>query len=167
VVIDPVSAPKAALLTPLLTARRPVFALTPNLDELRALLGHPVGDSEADVRAAADTLHTRGVRHVWVRLGARGSVLSTAGEEATFLPAPPAEVVDVTGAGDAMLAAFVHALLAGGDPVDAARYGHAVAALTVQSPATVRPDLTPRLIEDALTDPTEPNDLNDPMRSQR
>src|SRR2546427_640999 len=115
VVIDPVSAPKAALLTPLLTARRQILALTPNLDELRALLGHPVGDSEAEVTAAAGTLHARGVRHVWVRLGPRGSVLSPAGEDATLLAAPPAEVADVTGAGDAMLAAFVHALLAGGD----------------------------------------------------
>lgn len=170
VVIDPVSAPKAALLTPLLTARHPVFALTPNLDELRALLGHPVGDTEAEVTAAAELLHARGVRHVWVRLGARGSVLSTSGEGATFLAAPPAEVADVTGAGDAMLAAFVHALLGGGDPLAAARYGHAAAALTVESPATVRPDLTPRLIEDALTDPADqshPDGLNNTMRSQR
>jgi pseudouridine kinase len=77
-------------------------------------------------------------------------VLSSAGGEARFLTAPYAEVTDVTGAGDAMLAAFVHALLAGGDAVEAARYGHAAAALTVASPATVRPDLTPRLVEDAL-----------------
>lgn len=60
VVMDPVSAPKAALLAPLLTARRPLLALTPNLDELRALLGHPVGDSEVEVTAAAATLHARG-----------------------------------------------------------------------------------------------------------
>jgi pseudouridine kinase len=53
-----------------------------------------------------------------------------------------------------MLAAFVHALLTGSDPVTAARYGHAAAALTVASAATVRPDLTPRLIEDVLNDPT-------------
>jgi pseudouridine kinase len=158
VVIDPVSAPKAALLAPLLTARRPVFALTPNLDELRTLLGRPVGDGEAEVTAAASTLHERGVRHVWVRLGAHGSVLSTAGEGARFLAAPPAEVADVTGAGDAMLAAFVHATLAGSTAAEAARYGHAAAALTVASPATVRPDLTARLVEDALDDDA----LNEP-----
>ncbi|WP_406438266.1 PfkB family carbohydrate kinase [Streptomyces sp. NBC_01613] len=165
VVIDPVSAPKAALLAPLLTARRPVFALTPNLDELRALLGTDVRDSEAEVTAAAGVLHARGVRHVWVRLGARGSVLSTSGEDARVLAAPPAEVADVTGAGDAMLAAFVHALLAGGDPADAARYGHAAAALTVESPATVRPDLTPRLIEDALTGPYDLTERTGQTRS--
>ncbi|WP_431776563.1 PfkB family carbohydrate kinase, partial [Streptomyces cucumeris] len=99
---------------------------------------------------AVATLHDRGVQHVWVRLGERGSLLSTPGTGHTFLDAAPAEVHDVTGAGDAMLGAFVHALLTGAEPVEAARYGHAAAGLTVATTATVRPDLTPRLIEDAL-----------------
>jgi pseudouridine kinase len=127
VVLDPVSVPKAAALVPLLDGTRPLFAISPNLDEL-AVLGDPVD------------LVERGVELVWVRCGAEGSRLySTAG--CTRLPSPPAEVVDVTGAGDAMLAAFCHSVLAGADPVDAARRGHAAAALTVASPATVRPDL--------------------------
>ena len=50
-----------------------------------------------------------------------------------------------------MLAAFCHALLEGQDPVDAARYGHAAAALTIASPHTVRPDLTPRMVRATLT----------------
>ena len=57
----------------------------------------------------------------------------------------------MTGAGDSSLAAFCHALLDGQDPVDAARYGHAAAALTIASRHTVRPDLTPRLVQAALT----------------
>lgn len=149
-VIDPVSVPKAALLAPLLAAGRPVFAVTPNVAELGALTGHDTsGDGELTEAAAA--LHERGVQYVWVRLGGRGSLLSGAEEGVTVLDAPPAEVQDVTGAGDAMLGAFVHALLTGEDPVAAARYGHAAAALTVATTATVRPDLTPRLVEDALT----------------
>ncbi|CDR03536.1 PfkB family carbohydrate kinase [Streptomyces iranensis] len=155
--IDPVSVPKAALLAPLFAAGRPVFAVTPNVAELGALAGRDLGGAaDADdpglLRAVA-ALHERGVRHVWVRLGARGSLLSTLDEGRVPLEAPPAEVRDVTGAGDAMLGAFAHALLGGADPVDAARYGHAAAALTVATSATVRPDLTPRLIEDALDAP--------------
>ena len=65
--------------------------------------------------AAAAVLHVRGVDHVWVRLGPAGSILSTDGE-ATRLAAVPGPVADVTGAGDAMLAAFCHALLAGRTP---------------------------------------------------
>jgi pseudouridine kinase len=59
-------------------------------------------------------------------------------------------VRDVTGAGDAMLAAFCHAVLGGAAPVEAAAYGHAAAALTVASPHTVRPDLTERLVASRL-----------------
>ncbi|MFE2185250.1 PfkB family carbohydrate kinase [Streptomyces sp. NPDC059455] len=155
--IDPVSVPKAALLAPLFAAGRPVFAVTPNVAELGALAGRDLdGATDADdpeLLGAVAALHERGVRHVWVRLGARGSLLSTLDEGRVPLEAPPAEVRDVTGAGDAMLGAFAHALLGGADPVDAARYGHAAAALTVATPATVRPDLTPRLIEDALDAP--------------
>lgn len=153
--IDPVSVPKAALLAPLFSPERPVFAVTPNLAELEAIIGRKVGGLGADelVKAATE-LHEQGVQHVWIRLGERGSLLSTAGEGHTFLTAPPTEVHDVTGAGDAMLGAFAHALLTGSDPVEAARYGHAAAALTVASTSTVRPDLTPRLIEDALNHAT-------------
>ena len=52
-----------------------------------------------------------------------------------------ARVIDVTGAGDAMTAGFVRALLAGEEPATAARHGHLAAALTVASGHTVRPDL--------------------------
>jgi len=169
VIVDPVSVPKATRLLPLLNAGRPVFAITPNRDELQALTGR---DTSADgaLPEAAAVLHERGVQHVWVRLGSRGSLLSTRTAEAgadadtagaaaaaaaveqslETLPADPAEVRDVTGAGDAMLAAFAHALLAGHRPATAARYGHAAAALTLESSHTVRPDLTAHLLESAV-----------------
>jgi len=148
VVLDPVSVPKAARLLPLLRADRPIFAMTPNRDELRALTGLDTAADDAG-SAAADVLHERGVEHVWIRLGAQGSLLSGPGGTHR-LPALSAEVRDVTGAGDAMLAAFAHALLAGRSPVLAARYGHAAAALTLESAHTVRPDLTERLLEERI-----------------
>ena len=85
-----------------------------------------------------------------MRLGASGSLLSSA-DGAVALDAVPADVVDVTGAGDAMLAAFCHALLAGAEPAAAAAYGHSAAALTIASPHTVRPDLTERLVRSSTT----------------
>jgi pseudouridine kinase len=149
-ILEPVSVPKAAALASTITADRPLYAVTPNRDELTALTGLPAR-TDRQLRVAADILHERGVEHVWVRLGRRGSLLSTASTGATRLPAAAAVVEDVTGAGDAMLAAFCYAVLAGSDPVDAARYGHAAAALTLASPHTVRPDLTPRLVQGALS----------------
>ena len=97
----------------------------------------------------ATALHGLGVEIVWERAGAAGSVLSTGVTRHTSA-ALPATVVDVTGAGDAMLAAFCHALLTGAAPPEAAAYGHAAAALTVASRHTVRPDLTDALVRSLL-----------------
>jgi len=164
VVLDPVSVAKARPLATMLSPERPVLALTPNLDELAAIVGEPVAQTRAAIARAARGLHERGVEHVWVRRGAGGSLLSSAAAGAratvTVLPAPRVEVVDVTGAGDSMTAAFVHALLRGDSPVDAARFGQAAAALTVASDRTVRPDLSSRLVDAELrrnqTDPEPP-----------
>ena len=143
VVIDPVSVPKAARIAPLLDPGRPVFAITPNEAELAAL-------------GSVESLHERGVEVVWVRRGAAGSALSSARfavgptwaqQRSVELEAPPAAPVDVTGAGDAMLAAFCHLLLSGASVEDAAAYGHRAAALTVASPHTVVPDLRARMAQ--------------------
>ncbi len=140
VVLEPVSVAKARRLAPALVADQPVFAIKPNLDELGALVGEEVVDDRDTIVEAARRLHSRGVEYVWVSRGARGSLLVGPDlvEEAA---APSGTVVDVTGAGDAMTAGFVHALLEGVDPVDAVRRGQLAAALTVASATTVRPDL--------------------------
>jgi pseudouridine kinase len=154
VVMDPVSVAKARHLAETLSAQRPLLALTPNHDELCSIVGESVADTRASIARAARVLHDSGVRHLWVRRGTRGSILSSVGEDGrvtvSTLSAPPVRVVDVTGAGDAMTAAFVHALLRGDSPLDAARFGQMAAALTVASPETVRPDLTPRLVDAEL-----------------
>ena len=152
-ILEPVSVPKATTLAALITTDRPVYAVTPNRDEITALTGLP-GGTDRQLRLAADSLHQRSVEHVWVRLGVKGSLLSSASTGATFIPAVPTTVEDVTGAGDSMLAAFCHALLEGQDALSAATYGHAAAALTIASAHTVRPDLTPRLVQAALTSPS-------------
>ena len=131
VVIDPVSVAKARRILPLLSGIRPVCAITPNEDELAAL-------------GSVEELHARGVEVVWVRRGAAGSLLSTA-DGVVELEAPAAAPVDVTGAGDAMLAAFCHRLMEGATLADAAAYGHEAAAVTVASPHTVVPDLRDRM----------------------
>jgi pseudouridine kinase len=148
-IVEPVSVPKARALSPCLTPERPLFAITPNRDELAALTGLPTGTDRQVARAAA-RLHDRGVELVWVRLGDRGSVLSRPGAEPVAVPAVLTEVEDVSGAGDAALAAFCHALLSGEEPESAARFGHAAASLTIASTHTVRPDLTERLVRSTL-----------------
>ncbi len=145
-IFEPVSVPKAGGLKDALDGR--IYAVTPNRDELAALTDLPTR-TDKQVHRAMAALLARGVELVWVRLGERGSLLGTT-EELIEIPALSTTVEDVTGAGDAMLAAFCHVLLEGGTPQHAARFGHAAAALTIASPHTVRPDLTPRLIQAVL-----------------
>ena len=170
-VFEPVSVAKATAAAPVFDGSVRVHTVTPNVDELAALVGHRVADTVEGVRAAADLLHGRGVEHVWVRRGTRGSLLSVApgsadavpaqsgsadaGSRAVLVGAPPVQVADVTGAGDSMTAGYVHALLDGADVVEAARYGQALAALTCASSDTVRADLTAALVAAHLT-PTQP-----------
>lgn len=140
VVLDPVSVAKAARLAPVLQPGRPVFAIKPNVDELGALVGAGVTDSTRAIVAAARTLHDRGVTNVWVSRGARGSLL--VGPDGVLEEAStPTRIEDVTGAGDAMTAGFVHGLLRGEPIAECVRFGHAAAALTVASRYTVRADL--------------------------
>jgi pseudouridine kinase len=149
-ILEPVSVPKSALIASYITKDRPLYAVTPNRDELAALTGLPTR-TDKQLQKAADLLHRRGVEHVWVRLGARGSMFSTASSGIDWLQAEAATVADVTGAGDAGLAAFCYAVLTDREPIEAARFGQAAAVLTLASPDTVRPDLTPRLIQAAVT----------------
>ena len=143
VVLDPVSAPKAALIAPYLDGIS-VHTLTPTTDELVALAGDDAPEG------AAATLHARGVEVVWLREGVRGSTLFRPDFAPERFTLPAVDAVDVTGAGDAMLAAYVHALCRGADLSRAAYEGAAAAMLTVQSAETVRPDLSPALIDAAL-----------------
>ncbi|ADV68492.1 PfkB family carbohydrate kinase [Deinococcus maricopensis] len=143
--VEPVSVPKAARLRALLAEGLPVHAVTPNRDELAALTDRDTRTDDG-LHAAVQDLHARGVRVVWVRLGEAGSLLSADGD-ARHHAATPTQVRDVTGAGDAMLAGYLYATLRGDDPHTAARAGHALAALTIQSDHTVRPDLTADLLD--------------------
>ena len=175
-VFEPVSVAKATAAAPVFDGSVRVHTVTPNVDELAALVGRPVADTVEAVRAAADVLHARGVEHVWVRRGTRGSLLSVAtgspgagtpadaGSRAVLVGAPEVEVADVTGAGDSMTAGYVHALLDGADVVEAARYGQVLAALTCASADTVRADLTAALVAAHLT-PTQPPPRSSPMTS--
>lgn len=130
VAVDPVSVPKASRLRETLAGRR-LFLVSAGAAELGAL-----GAVTADL--------------VWERRGPEGSTL-TGPEGAVDHPALFVDpVLDVTGAGDAMLGAFVHAWLGGATGAEAAAYAHAAAALTVASAHTVRPDLTDELVRSLL-----------------
>lgn len=79
-------------------------------------------------------LQAHGLRGGSVTSGS-GRTIAFAGAEAAVLePVPLSEIADVTGAGDAFAAGFLHARLGGAGLVDALRHGTASAAITLASP---------------------------------
>ncbi|WP_375387356.1 PfkB family carbohydrate kinase [uncultured Amnibacterium sp.] len=106
--------------------------LLPRLDwwsgndaEARAATG--LGDPVRAALLLAGTVRTGAV----VRLGAEGCVLAVRGAAPVPLRAPAVDVVDTNGAGDTHVGVFLAGLLAGLDPVDAARAANEAAAAFV------------------------------------
>jgi ribokinase len=100
--------------------------VTPNADEARALTG------DDDVEAAATALAARTRAPVVVTLGAEGALLLD-GDAVERVPAPAVEVVDTTGAGDAVNGALAAELAAGRPLREAARFAMAAAALSIRA----------------------------------
>lgn len=140
--VDTVSSPKAMKLPADLSG---VAVLFTNIDEAGAMLGRDIAGADA-----ALALRARGAEAVVVTHGGRGYAVATASgvEE---LPAVPAQQVDITGAGDSMIAGTLFAMLSGSAIGAASRIGALVAALTIESTSSVRPDLSPALLEAART----------------
>jgi 2-dehydro-3-deoxygluconokinase len=96
-----------------------------SLDDERAL--HSVADADQ----AADLIHACGAPMVIVKDAARDCLISEGGECLRVPAFPVARVVDTTAAGDSFNAGFLSALLGGAKPAEAARRGHACAAIVV------------------------------------
>ena len=138
--VNGVSTPKAMRLPDDLTGIDILFV---NLDEANALLGETLA-----ARAAAPALVKRGAGTVVITQGSAGAVLADA-SGVTEVPSTPAKPVDVTGAGDALIAGTLYRLIAGEDLATALRTGTVLAALTTESRFTVLPELSPRLLDAA------------------
>jgi pseudouridine kinase len=95
----------------------------------------------------AKVLRSRGARAVMLTRGANG-IVACGDDECVEICATPAQCIDVTGAGDALVAAAVFRLLHGDSIAGAARIGSLCAALTIESPSSVRADLSPATLEE-------------------
>jgi ribokinase len=120
--------------------------IKPDRVEAAALSGLEC-ETTADAVACAEALIARGADRVVVSLGADGLVFAD-GERHIVLPALPATVVDVTGAGDAMLAAAFLGVLQGLPPVRYLEAGRLAAALTCGVRGAVSPAVSPRLFDE-------------------
>lgn len=142
---DPTTAPLAHRMCAHLSK---LTMITPNAAEAQALCDVPVLDRESAL-TAAQRLVSCGVQIAIVTLGATGLVYATS-QESGHIPAIECEIVDLTGAGDALTAAVVFGLL-NDFPVDEAlRLGTSAAALTLHSRDTVCPSLSLERLYDQL-----------------
>lgn len=109
--------------------------IKPNMSEAGLLTGR-ICRTPAQAKKCARLLAARGAKNVAVSLGSGGIyVLSPGFEE--YLAAPRVRAANVTGAGDALFAAFYFGLLKGYAPLRCARAGLAAAALTCRSERSV------------------------------
>jgi ribokinase len=89
-----------------------------------------------DARRAADILLAKGARAVIVTLGEEGALLHTP-EMSELVPAfDCGRVVETAGAGDGFAGGFAAALARGDAPLDAVRFGCALASLSVTRAGT-------------------------------
>jgi pseudouridine kinase len=139
--VDVAAVPKAANFAARLDGIDLLFL---NAAEARAyLLAH--GAIATDLAECAEAIRARGASAVVVTNGAAGVIVADG--DVTAIPASAVErVVDVTGAGDALVAATLARLIAGADLRAAVRTGVRAASLTIQTRTTVRADLSAALI---------------------
>lgn len=109
----------------------------PNEPELVALTGLPIATNAQLAAAALEAMTRLDTQILLVTRGRRGMAVFERGQPPTFLPVHGVgEAVDVTGAGDTVIAAFALGLGAGASPVDAARIANIAGSLVVQKPGT-------------------------------
>jgi pseudouridine kinase len=141
VLADPVSVSKAARLAPVLESIDVVF---PDRAEAAALAG-ALPDAEP-ARIAGRVLEM-GVGAVMMSQGSGGVLVADRAGVVVHPAVPPEQVVDVTGAGDALVAGYAYGLAFGVDPIAAALGS---ASLTLESSGSVRGDLTPAMLRSRL-----------------
>ncbi|HEX8613441.1 MAG TPA: carbohydrate kinase [Telluria sp.] len=141
-VLVAVSQPKMAHLPDDLRGLR---LLILNQGELETRIGAPL-KTDADFLAACRAIQAQGAQDVIVTRGATGVMYTTA-DGIAQLDAPQAQIVDVTGAGDAFAAAVCWSLFQGSEDMTlACRRGLQLSAMTLACEETVCPYLTAEVL---------------------
>ena len=141
--VDPVSTAWAKELRPLIGR---FDTVKPNRMELSALTECPVG-SMGEIQAACDVLLSRGVRRVFVSMGADG-MLYKGPEGMIYERSLPFDgMVNATGAGDAAMAGIIHATKRGLDAKRTVQFAMAAGMVAIASPDTISRGMSTTAIE--------------------
>ena len=91
-----------------------------------------------NVETMATNLITMGAARAYITMGSKGAYCHD-GKQGILIPTQEVEPVNVTGAGDAFMAAVIHAEISGHDMATAAQLGITAASATLQSKHAVNP----------------------------
>ncbi|GAB4535385.1 MAG: PfkB family carbohydrate kinase [Anaerolineales bacterium] len=147
VLADPTATGLATRLLPYLNR---LYCVAPNAREAAVLSG--ITFEESDIQGAlhaARSLVSAGVKIAVITLGEHGVCYATS-QGNGYLPAMRTAIVDPTGAGDALTAALIVALLNDIPLDDAMRLGVSAASLTLQYRGAVCPDISLEKLYDDL-----------------
>jgi ribokinase len=109
--------------------------VTPNESEAALLTGISV-KSPDDARKAGDAFLRKGAKAALITLGEAGSYLHSPNQSVLVPAFKAGPVVETTGAGDAFNGGFAAALAEGSSALEAARFGSAVAGISVTRAGT-------------------------------
>ncbi|HQX75716.1 MAG TPA: carbohydrate kinase family protein, partial [Thermoflexales bacterium] len=138
IVVDPTSTQRAVRLKKHLAD---LDIITPNMDEAAAILGRSSPNTPDDAIAAARALVGLGVGVAVITQAEQGACYATEHEWGHF-PALNVQIVDTTGAGDALTAAIVFGMLNNLSVADSVRLGLNAASLTLRTSETVSSELS-------------------------
>ena len=134
---DPVSTIKAEKLRPILNK---IHTLKPNRLEAELLSGVKIR-SKADAEMAVKVLLEKGVKRIFMSMGADGMYAATEGTQ-LWLPNIPGNMVNTTGCGDAAMAALVWAWMNDLTLEETVRAGLAAGSITMESTETINPAMS-------------------------
>ncbi len=136
---DPASVVLAPRLRPYLAD---LLLIAPNVHEAQVLCNCTIAEGDQDAALmASKSLVAQGVQIAVITMAEHGLCYATSAESG-HVPAVRTEITDLTGAGDALTAAIVFALLNDIPISEAMRLGCSAASLTIGCHQTVVPDLT-------------------------
>lgn len=118
-----------------------VTAITPNIEEAESLISNPVEHNNL-----IELKKTLSVENIILTLGKDGALVCDISDTVTKIPAYNNRAIDITGAGDVILAAFTSYYLETKDPVLSTKKACIAAGISVQSIGTIA--ITKKQIEE-------------------
>lgn len=123
------------------------FLIKPNQDELEEIIGKKI-ESEKDIEDGAKKLLNLGAQNVIVSLGEKGAFMIGEGVDPTYERPYNGVVKNTVGAGDSLLAGFIHEYLRTNDIYGAFKFGVKIGTLSAYSESLPKKEDIEKLLEE-------------------